>query len=385
MTNKKTLCFQQALDDQKEEKRESIYAIPLDETHLLYQHQKLINFSSFDALGLSFHSALQKMSMKYLLQYGCSSTSSLSPIISFRYQHDVQKKIASSIGSQRALLLPSRIQANLCVLSTLASSQSLLFVDSACHFSLKYALSFSSAEIIQYRHNDLDQLASLIEENREISYFSKVIVAETLPSSEGDLCSLEELTDLAHRTQTLLYLDDSHSIGSFGKNGMGIASHNKEVDLLVGAFHYGGGSSLGFVACSEIMEEYLLSFCPAFKENPLPVSALGTVDAALDLIPTLEGERMQLQQKAHFLRTQLHAAGYSTGNSSTHFVPLHLKNEENIMDLYHYLLKAHILTLPLLPPDVPPGKSRLLISLTAHHTTDQLAYLVEKIKQFNDS
>lgn len=354
--------------------------LPLDETHSLLKEKKVLNFSSHDYLGLSFHPALQKSAIKYILQYGSSSTTAPSSNTILSCQTALEEKLANALGTESALLLPSRFQTNTSVLATLSPTNSILFMDSRCHDSLKYGMKCSSATIEGFSHHDLTHLRTLLEKTENLSYFSKVIATESIFSSEGDFANLNELIALANEFNALLYVDDTHAFGTMGSNGMGLAAKKEGIDIIVGSFYHGGGSSLSYVGCSDNIKEYLINFCPALKENPLPLSALGAIDASLDLIPELEGERKQLEQRAYFLRKQLHERGFSTGSSTSHLVPLFLESNERTQDIQQTLLECGIFTEALLSPQVPQGTSRLLFSLSAYHTPDHLNELLEALK-----
>ena len=375
---KKWSHLKQVLDEKRREFSPSTLttAVPLDETHLFYENQKILNFCSPDYLGLSFHPTLQKHAIKFTLQHGHSSTHS-----SINLQIALEEKLAEALGIEATVLLPSRYLAHTAILPTLASSQSLILMDRSAHFSLKQAATSSRASVESFTHNDLNHLKMLLEETKNLSYFTKVIVTESVFSIEGDRAPIDELAELAQSYDALLYVDDTHALGTLGKKGMGLTAHRPEIDIRIGAFDCGCGASLAFVGGSALSIDYLHAFCPAFKENPLPLPALGVIDAILDLLPELEGERKVLQQRAYYLNTQLQNLGFVTGGSTTHLIPLILDNNARVLDTYEKLLENKILTKPLFIPDVAQTQARLLLSLNIHHTPEHLSCLLNHLKE----
>ena len=60
---------------------------------------------------------------------------------------------------------------------------------------------------------------------------------------DGDLANVEELRDIAKKYNAILYLDEAHSIGVYGKNGSGCAfGKNYEKEIVVGTFGKSFGS-----------------------------------------------------------------------------------------------------------------------------------------------
>ena len=351
-------------------------AVPLDETHLFYDNQKVLNFCSPDYLGLSFHTTLQKNAIKFTLQHGHSSTRSAGCLVTMSIQTALLEKLTEAIGVEKASLHPSRFHAHTATLPTLATSQSLILLDRSAHFSLKQAATISRAQVELFTHNDLTHLRLLLEKTKNLSYFTKVIATESIFSTEGDRAPLEELSALAEQYDAILYVDDSQALGPLGKKGMGLTAHKKEIDVRVGAFDQGCGGCLGFVGGSTLIMNYLEQQCPALKENPLPLPALGVVDAILDLLPQLEGERKQLQQRAYFLNTQLQSLGYSTGTSTTHLIPIFLESNKEVLKTYEKLLEKKILVKPLLSPFTVHNHARILLCLSTHHTPEDLSILL---------
>ncbi len=371
---KRLTHIKQALDEKERERSPTTLttAVPLDETHLFYEDQKILNFCSPDYLGLSFHPTLQKNAIKFTLQHGHSSTHSSQSL-----QTELEEKLAETFGIEKAALLPTRFQAHTAILPTLASSQSLIFIDRSAHFSLKQAATISRASVEPFTHNDLNHLKMLLEETKNLSYFTKVIVTESIFNVEGDRAPLDELIELARHYDALLYVDDTHALGALGKKGMGLTAHRQEIDVRISSFDCGCGASLAYVGGSTLCIDYLRAFCPAFRENPLPLPALGVIDAILDLLPELEGERKVLQQRAYYLNTQLQDLGFKTGTSSTHLIPLILDSNARVLETYEKLLENKVLTEPLFIPDVAQNQARLLLSLNSHHTPDHLSHLLK--------
>jgi 8-amino-7-oxononanoate synthase len=158
------------------------------------------------------------------------------------------------------------------------------------------------------------------------------------------------------------------------------------VDLIMGTFSKACGSFGAYIACSKKLRDYFINFCQGFiYSTALPPSVVGAIDAAVDLIPEMDEERQALQQKAKNLRMTLSGLGYDTGTSSTQIVPVIIGDEAETLALSRWLEKNGILATALRPPTVAPGKSRIRLALSLHHTDEHMGALAEAFRAWKQS
>lgn len=352
---------------------------PIDAVQVQRDGQSYLNFSSNDYLGLSKHPALIAAAQRYTAQYGTGSTASRLVTGTFDIHLQLEAQLAAACGQEAALLFNSGFQANSTLLSALLDRQSLVLCDRFVHSSLIQGILASQARFIRYRHNDLNQLESQLQQVIQKSYHRILIVTETVFSMEGDQSDVSALVQLADRYGAILYLDDAHGIGVFGPNGMGLAAH-QPVDLTIGTFGKAFGSFGAFVACSQALRDYLINCCPGFiYTTALPPAVIGAIAAALDLMPSLTPARQSLLQQAAALRTQLRSIGYDPGSSSTQIVPILLGAESTALQLSQRLEDHGILATAIRPPTVPIGSSRIRFALSSQHTPQHYHHLINSL------
>ncbi len=352
------------------------HIVPLDGAHVLCEDKKMLNFSSNDYLNLSQHQELKKNAIRFLLQHGVGTTTSFVVNSHLHCHGLIEEKLALLLGKEAVHLFNSRYQANMTVLATLANPKSLIFIDRSCHNGLYQGAAFSKAKMKTFEHNDLVELEQLLEKTKEEEHFSKIIVTESIFSLEGDLSDLKALVDLAKKYQALLFVDDSHAIGVMGHEGMGLTAHVEGIDVVVGTFSKACGTPGAYLACNKTLKKYLINTCPGLRDTSLPPAILGAIDAALDLIPQMEGERKQLEQRAYFLRKKCKELGILT-RSASHLIPIIIGSEEDTREFLKSLTEANILATPLFSPLVPENASRIRISINAQHSPEHLTALIE--------
>jgi 8-amino-7-oxononanoate synthase len=150
------------------------------------------------------------------------------------------------------------------------------------------------------------------------------------------------------------------------------------IDLAMGTFSKALGGFGAYVAGSRALCDYLVNACSGFiYTTALPPAVLGAMDAALDLVPTLDAERARLAAAGDNLRAALRGMGLDTGASSTQIVPAIVGDEARALALASGLEQRGLLAVAIRPPTVPAGTSRLRVTLSAAHRDVDVARLID--------
>jgi 8-amino-7-oxononanoate synthase len=183
---------------------------------------------------------------------------------------------------------------------------------------------------------------------------------------DGDVGPLAEMGRLAREHDAMLIVDDAHATGILGEAGRGLSG---EADVVIGTFSKALGGFGAYVACSETLREYLINRCTGLiYSTALPPPVLGAIDAALDLVPSLDAERAHVASLAKRFRLGARVLGYDTGASTTQIVPLIAGSNHAALSLSKRLRDAGIFATAIRPPTVPAGTARLRLAFTAAHT-----------------
>ena len=357
---------------------------PLSGVEMEVDGRRMLNFCSNDYLGLSRHPLLEERAIEYLQKYGSGSTASRLVCGNYDCFEMVEKRIAELTESERALILNSGFQANVSLLPALADRDTLILSDRLNHNSIIQGSLLSRCRIKRFRHNDMNHLEELLRENRDSGVSRILVVTESVFSMDGDLSDIDTLVRLNEKYDSLLIVDEAHGTGVLGKKGMGLTC-GKNVDMVMGTMGKACGSFGAYIACSANMREYLINFCYGLiYSTALPPSVIGSMDAALELIPTMDKERRDLFRKAAFFRSSLNELGYDTGKSTTQIIPVIIGDERNALGLSKWLEDNDVLTMTFRYPTVAPGESRIRLSLSALHTQEHLERVVDLFKRWRE-
>lgn len=333
-------------------------------------------------MGLAGEHTLKQRAIEYIQRYGTGAGASRLVCGNHSYHVEAEAKIAALMETETALLFNSGYQANLTLLAAVANRDSLIFSDKNNHHSLLQGANASGAKVMRYGHQDLNHLERLLKKadpNRR-----KWIVTESIFSMDGDLPDLEALIALSEKYSCLIYLDDAHATGVIGNNGMGMGSGKQGIEIVMGAFGKAGGVSGAFAACSQQMKRYLIQCCAGLiYSTAMPPSVIGAIDAALELIPQYDNERMKLHETASCIRKELQKSGFNTGSSTSQIIPVITGSESSALDLSSYLEEQGILALAIRPPTVPAGSSCVRFSISAKHSAEHVQRLLHALQHWH--
>jgi len=349
--------------------------------YIMRENCKMLNMSSNDYLGLASNENLRQ---SFLQQYGDnfpSFTSSSSRLLTgnFPVYTDLEQLIAQRFQRESVLLFNSGYHANLGILPALTTTKSLILADKLVHASMIDGIRLSQCEFFRYRHNDYEHLKSLLEKNAG-KFDRTFIVTESVFSMDGDVVDLNYLVQLKKQfPNTYLYVDEAHAIGVYGKNGLGIAERANviaDIDLLVGTFGKALASMGAYVVCDQILKECLINqMRPLIFSTALPPFNVAWTHFIFERLPQLSKERTHLEQLSAFLRQEVEHRTQIMP-SQTCIVPYILGENEATLAKAKALQEQGYYCLPIRPPTVPKGTSRIRLSLTADMTMDEVKQFV---------
>lgn len=339
--------------------------------------RRMLNLSSNDYLGLGADKELRRSFLEGLTADNFLPTASSSRLLTgnFRVFGQLEDELAALYGTEAALTFGSGYHANTGILPAVADKQTLILADKLVHASLIDGIRLSTAHCIRYRHNDMEQLERLLRTEGS-RYVRTIIVTESIFSMDGDEADLPTLVRLKRQyPQTMLYLDEAHAFGVRGPRGLGCAEEQgclRDVDFLVGTFGKAAASAGAFVACTHTVRQYLVNRMRTFiftTAQP-PVCAAWTLHVLRHMVRQ-DSLRSHLARLADRLRHTLAQCGHACPGSS-HIVPLIVGSSKATEALARQLQQCGFYALPVRPPTVPEGTSRIRFSLTADMREDEL-------------
>ena len=338
-------------------------------------------FSSNSYLDLSSEPRIKEYAGRILNEYGAGSGGSRLTTGTTRIHMELEQAIAAFKNREAALVFNTGYMANVGVLSALTQKGDIIYSDQLNHASIIDGCRLSKADLVVYRHNDMDDLEEKIK-----AHPGKrgIIVSDGVFSMDGDIVNLPRLTELAGRYGLLSMIDEAHATGVIGATGRGTEEYfgmEGSVDVLMGTLSKAVGGEGGFVCGSRSLIEYLVNKARSFIFS----TALSPVSMAADLeglrLIMEQPERVQkLQENIRFCCAALNARGIDAA-SETAIIPIIIGGEARAMRVMELLKERGYYISAIRYPTVAKGSARLRLALMSSHTREDLEGLADALKE----
>ena len=343
-----------------------------DEKFIYYRGKKLLNLSSNNYLNFADNSSLTREFLDYVGdKYSFGSASARLLTGTLPVYNELENLLANLYGKDAALLYNSGYHANVGISSALNKKGDVIFSDKLNHASIIDGMQLSQGKFFRFPHNDIEALEKLLIRERE-NYNEAFIVTESVFSMDGDIADLVKIVELKKKYNCGLIIDEAHAFGVFGQKGLGVAEELNlinDIDLIVGTFGKAVGSMGAFVVGSKVLIDYLINKSRSFIFS----TALPPINIAFSkwIIETQFPKTLQNRRRMLEIAKNM--------GSSSHIIPVIVGENKDTVDLCEVLFHNGYFTLPIRPPTVPVGTSRIRLSLTCQIEEDELDVLKEKI------
>jgi len=359
------------------------FFIPLDGTEgttVTVDGRQLIMIGSNNYLGLTTHPDVRSAAMDAIREFGTSCTGSRFLNGTLAMHVELERKLASYIGKEKALVFSTGFQVNLGVISALAGRSDVILCDKEDHASIVDGSRLALGRMVRFRHNDVEDLERALKACPAEA--GRLVVVDGVFSMGGELAPLPDIVSVCKAHGARLMVDDAHGIGVVG-GGRGTAAHfglTDDVDLIMGTFSKSLASIGGFVAGDEAVIEWIQHLARSLMFSAsLPPSNVAAATAALDVLEA-EPERVaRVNEASARMRDRYREVGYDVGRSETPIVPIFVGAAVDAMGLWKSVFEGGVYTNVAIPPAVPEGKSLLRTSYMATHTDEQLNEVAEII------
>ena len=335
---------------------------------------KLLNLSSNNYLNFADNEELteeflRNCGSKYT--FGSASARLLTGTLPV-YQ-ELENLISHIFNTEGTLLFNSGYHANVGINSSIAGTGDVIFSDKLNHASIIDGMQLSKGKFFRYRHNDMENLEKLLIRERK-NFKNAVIVSESVFSMDGDIADLEKLVELKQKYDCILIIDEAHAFGVFGKTGLGVCEDLdliRDVDLIMGTFGKAIGSVGAFATGKKVLIDYLVNKARSFifSTSLPPINIAFSKWIIENKLPYTYEKRMAMLK-----------LGQKMGSPS-HIIPHIVGENDKTVELSEILFQNGYFTLPIRPPTVPQGTSRLRLSLTADIVEKDLEVLNKIIRK----
>lgn len=336
-----------------------------------YNIKNIVNWCSNDYLGMGQHKVVLDAMHTALDQTGAGSGGTRNIGGTSHYHVALEIELAKLHSTESALLFSSAYVANEWSLIALKRIiPDIVFIsDSKNHASLIQGIRHSGAEKHIFKHNDLEQLESILKTCKG----TPCIVFESVYSMDGFMSKITEICDLAEKYGAITYLDEVHAVGLYGNKGGGVTQKldlQDRIDILNGTLGKAFGTQGGYIVGKSVVLDAIRSVASGFifTTSMSPVICAGAL-ASVKYVSDNNDLRIKHQERANRLKDIFQQKNIPMIENETHIVPVHVGEAKKCKAISDTLINEYgIYCQAINYPTVEVGTERLRFAPTPFHT-----------------
>jgi 8-amino-7-oxononanoate synthase len=343
--------------------------------------RELLNFSSYNYLGLSGHPEVTRAAQLAASKYGTSVSASRIASGERPVHAELESALAAFLRTEGALVFVGGHATNVSVLSHLFGPSDIVLCDALIHNSALQGAAFSGARWLTFPHNDWAACDSMLSELRG-RYRRAVIVVEGAYSADGDVPDLRRFVEVKARHGAMLMVDEAHSLGVLGATGRGIVEEagmsSSAIDIHMGTLSKSLASCGGYIAGSAELVSYLKYTTPGFiySVGITPPNA-GAALAALRVLEREPARVTQLRENALTFARAAREAGLDIGaGTGAAVIPVIVGDSLRAVRASQRLFECGVNVQPMISPAVANDAARLRFFISSEHTAEQIQHAV---------
>jgi CAI-1 autoinducer synthase len=273
--------------------------------------------------------------------------------------------------------------ANVGLIQSIADKNTPVYLDMYAHASLWEGAKSAGANARPFKHNDSRSLERMIKRHGQ-----GIVAVDSIYSTSGSVCPLEEIVDVAERYECIIVVDESHSLGVLGKHGEGLTAASgtaRRVHFCTASLSKTFASRGGVVVGSAMNTEFFQyeSLPAIFSSGILPHEAAGFL-ATLAIVASENGRREQLRSNAAYMRQALSDLDYNVEDSQSQIISLVAGTESQTLILRDALESRGVFGSVFCWPATAKNRSLVRFSINSAHTKEELERTIQVCREIRE-
>ena len=357
---------------------------PLMDTSVM-AGQKVLNFGSYNYVGMSGRKETREAAKAAIDQYGTSASGSRLLAGEKTLYQELEREIADWKHAEAALVLVGGHSTNVTCVGNFCGKGDLILYDAIIHNSVAQGCQLSKAVCRPFPHNDVAALEGILRAQRQ-KYAKVLIIIEGAYSMDGDIAPVPQIVALKKKYGCFLMVDEAHSACVIGQTGGGVDEYfglaPDDIDIKMGTLSKGLGACGGYLAGPKAIIEYMRYNLPGFVFSvgispPLAAEVL----CAIRLLRSDPTIMENMRRNIRCFVEEAHKRGFNTCLAGeTAIIPVLVGRDEDAFLLSNMLRKRGVFVPPAVYPAVPMGKARLRFCVISEHQTEQIIYALDQLE-----
>ncbi len=353
----------------------------LSPTRAICNGRETILLGTYNYMGMTFDPDVVEAGKQALADFGSGTTGSRVLNGTYQGHKDVEESLREFYGMDHAMVFSTGYQANLGIISTIAGKGDYILLDIDSHASIWDGCALGNAEIVPFKHNDIEALEKRLKRIPEEA--GKLVILEGVYSMLGDVAPLKEMVAIAKKYGAMILVDEAHSMGFIGENGRGVveqAGVMDDVDFIIGTFSKSVGTVGGFCVSNHPKFEIMRLVCrPYVFTASLPPSVVATACVSIRKLMHSSEKRAHLWQNSRTLHKGLRDLGFTLGTDEPQsaIIAVIMPDLEQGAAMWEALIKGGLYVNLARPPATPANMTLLRCSLCAEHSEEEVSKILE--------
>ena len=348
----------------------------LSPTRAICNGRDTILLGTYNYMGMTFDADVIAAGKQALDDYGAGTTGSRVLNGTYQGHKAVEQALCEFYAMDHAMVFSTGYQANLGIISTIASKGDYIVLDIDSHASIWDGCKLGDAEVVPFKHNDIAAMDKRLGRIPEGA--GKLVILEGVYSMLGDIAPLKEMIAVARKHGAMVLVDEAHSMGFIGEHGRGVAEAQgvlDDVDFVIGTFSKSVGTVGGFCVSNHPKFEIMRLVCrPYVFTASLPPSVVATAATSIRKLMHGSNKRAHLWENSKRLHQGLTGLGFQLGTTEPQsaIVAVIMPDLERGAMMWEALLKEGLYVNLARPPATPANMTLLRCSLCAEHTAEEV-------------
>ncbi|KAH9417723.1 hypothetical protein DERP_011434 [Dermatophagoides pteronyssinus] len=329
--------------------------------------KKIINFCANNYLGLSNHPEVIEAGRKALKDYG-AGLSSVRFICGTQDIHkELETKIAKFHCRDDAILYASCFDANAGLFEAILTSDDAIISDQLNHASIIDGIRLSRAQKFRFEHRNMIELEKILSEIYSKSRI-RMIVTDGVFSMDGNVANLPKIVELARKYDSIIFIDECHATGFFGKTGRGTAEY----------FALGGASGGYTTGPKELIDLLRQKSRPYLFSNSLPPPIVAQAIKVFDLLTKDSSLVEKVDENTRLFRQSMKEFGFNILGDNHPICPVYVGEARLATSISDAIFNQYgIYVVGFSFPVVPKNRARIRVQMSAAHSTDDVKHLID--------
>ncbi len=348
----------------------------LSPTQAICNGRNTILLGTYNYMGMTFDPDVIAAGKQAYDEFGAGTTGSRVLNGTFYHHRDVENALKEFYAMDHAMVFSTGYQANLGIISTIAGKGDYIILDIDSHASIWDGCKMGDAEVVPFKHNDLDALEKRLRRVPEGA--GKLVVLEGVYSMLGDIAPLKQMVSIAKKYGAMVLVDEAHSMGFIGEHGRGVCEEAgviDDCDFIIGTFSKSVGTVGGFCVSNHPKFEIMRLVCrPYVFPAALPPAVMASSATSIRKLMHNGNKRADLWENSRTLHSGLRALGFQLGTDEPQsaIIAVVMPDLEKGAAMWEALLKEGLYVNLARPPATPANMTLLRCSLCAEHSPKQV-------------